>query len=267
MLKTSIQRVLLILLDLVNRLLYTHIILFTLLSWTASSQTIETTAVSPAIQDSIYVDTAPIIKREFQNLTERYTGEEFTYEYSSENSGWWTRFKRWLSDFFKNLFDINSDTKATDVTDVILNIFFVVIFLMVVYFIVKAIINKEGRWVFGKSSDKTIIPITDIENNIYDTNFKVLIANAEKENNYRLAIRYYYLWLLKTLSQEDLIAYDVEKTNSDYYREIKNKRTQKEFSYTSYLYNHIWYGEFDIDEAQFKKAKNTYTQLLRTLWR
>ena len=94
-----------------------------------------------------------------------------------------------------------------------------------------------------------------------------LFHSLVKENNYRLAIRYYYLWLLKTLSQEDLIAYDVEKTNSDYYREIKNKHTKKEFSYASYLYNHIWYGEFDIDETQFEKAKKAFTQLLRTLWK
>jgi hypothetical protein len=136
-----------------------------------------------------------------------------------------------------------------------------------VFFIVKAIINKEGTWIFGKSSDKRIIPVTDIENNIYDTDFKALIADAEKENNHRLAIRYYYLWLLKTLSEEEIIDYDVEKTNSDYYLEIENKETKEDFSYTSYLYNYIWYGEFDIDDAQFEKAKKAFTQFLRTLWK
>ncbi len=265
--KTSTQRVLLILLDLVNRLLYLHIILFTLFSWSADEKTLGIPTLSSAIQNSINIDSRPVKKREFKNLKDTYNGDEFIYEYSSENSGWWTRFKKWLSDFFKNLFDINSNAKASDITDVILKIFFVVIFLLVVYFIVRSIINKEGRWVLGKSSDKTIIPTTDIEHNIYDTNFKVLIETAEKENNHRLAIRYYYLWLLKTLSQEDLIAYDVEKTNSDYYLEIKNEHTQKQFSYVSYLYNHIWYGEFDIDNTQYKKAKKAFTQLLRTLWK
>jgi hypothetical protein len=219
------------------------------------------------MQDSVYVDTAPIDKREFEDLKDNYDGNEFIYERSVENSGWWTRFKQWLTDFFQSLFDINSDAKAANFTDIALKVFYVVIFLFVVFLIVKAIINKEGTWIFGKSSDKRIIPVTDIENNIYDTDFKALIADAEKENNHRLAIRYYYLWLLKTLSEEEIIDYDVEKTNSDYYLEIENKETKEDFSYTSYLYNYIWYGEFDIDDAQFEKAKKAFTQFLRTLWK
>jgi hypothetical protein len=225
------------------------------------------TAPLKTIQDSVSIDVRPLDKREFGNLKDNYDDNEFIYERSVGNSGWWTRFKQWLSDVFKNLFDINSDAKAADITDIILKIFYVVIFLLVVFFIVKAIINKEGSWVFGKSSDKSIIPVTDIENNIYDTNFKSLIADAEKENNYRLAIRYYYLWLLKTLSEEEIIDYDVEKTNSDYYLEIENKDTKEDFSYTSYLYNYVWYGEFNIDDAQFEKAKKVFTQFLRRLWK
>jgi hypothetical protein len=217
---------------------------------------------SQSLQDDVYVDTTPIQKREFENIKDKYDGNEFIYERTVENSGWWTRFKQWLSDFFKDLFNFNSDARASEFTDIALQIFYVVIFLLVVFFIVKAIINKEGNWIFGKSSDKLIIPITDIENNIYETDFKTLIADAERNNNYRLSIRYYYLWLLKTLSQAEVIDYDVEKTNSDYYLEIENKDTKEEFSYTSYLYNYIWYGEFDIDNTQFEKAKKAFTQFL-----
>ena len=207
----------------------------------------------------------PIDKRSYDNLKDTYSGDEFIYERTAENSGWWTRFKQWLSDFFKDLFNINSDARAADVTDLVLKIFYVVIFLLVVFFIVKAILNREGSWIFGKSSDKSIIPVTDIENNIHGTDFKALISNAENDNNYRLAIRYYYLWLLKTLSEAELIEYDVEKTNSDYYLEIDAETTKKEFSYTSYLYNYIWYGEFDINNLQFTKAKDAFTQFLNTV--
>ena len=225
----------------------------------------KTEMAAQTLQDSVHIDTEFRNKRAYDNLKEKYSGDEFTYERSIENSGWWSRFKQWLSDFFKDLFNLNSDAKASDFTDIVLKIFYVVIFLLVVYFIVKAIINKEGNWVFGKSSDKSIIPVTDIENNIYETDFKTLIATAENENNHRLAIRYYYLWLLKTLSEAEIIDYDVEKTNSDYYFEIKQEDTKEEFSYTSYLYNYIWYGEFDIDESQFHKAKTAFTQFLKSI--
>lgn len=217
-----------------------------------------------SFQDSVKTYTEPLERREFNDLKEKYSGDEFIYERTTENSGLWTRFKQWLSDFFKDLFDFNTDAQASDFTDIALKIFYIAIFILVVFFIVKAIINKEGNWIFGKSSDKNIIPVTDIENNIYKADFKTLIASAENSNNYRLAVRYYYLWLLKTLSEAEVIDYDVEKTNSDYYLEIENKETKEEFSYTSYLYNYIWYGEFDIDNLQFQKAKDAFTHFLNT---
>ncbi|WP_047547243.1 hypothetical protein [Psychroserpens sp. Hel_I_66] len=250
-----------------SRFINLHIILFFFGITLSNASSLDTTTTVQTMQDSVYVDTEPIEKREYDNLKEKYNDDEFIYERTVDNSGWWTRFKQWLSDFIKNLFDINSDAKAANITDIALKIFYVVIFLLVVYFIVRAIINKEGNWIFGKSSDKSIIPVTDIENNIYETDFKTLIAEAENENNYRLAIRFYYLWLLKTLSEKEIIDYDVEKTNSDYFIEIANEDTKKEFSYTSYLYNYIWYGEFDIDQPQFEKAKKAFTQFLRTHWK
>jgi hypothetical protein len=125
--------------------------------------------------------------------------------------------------------------------------------------------NDEGSWVFGKSSDKNIIPVTDIEQNLSITDFDKLTKDAEKNNEHRLAIRYYYLWLLKKLAIAEIIEYDVEKTNSDYQNEITSKDLKDDFSYTSYLYNYIWYGEFDVNEQQYDKAKNAFTNLLNTI--
>ena len=150
-------------------------------------------------------------------------------------------------------------------TDLAIKIGGVLLFIIVIYFIFRAIINKEGAWVFGKSSDKSIIPVTDIETNILATEFKHLIEEAEGNFNYRLAIRYYYLWLLKKLSTAEIIHYDVEKTNNDYRNEIENQFIKEEFVYTSYLYNYIWYGEFDVNDEQFIKAKNAFVKFLKSI--
>ena len=57
------------------------------------------------------------------------------------------------------------------------------------------------------------------------------------------------------MSEKGIIEWDIEKTNSDYLYEIKNETRRDEFAYLSYLYNYIWYGEFELDEATFEKAK------------
>ena len=253
---------------LVSRVFKFHIVIFFfgIASFLNASNSSETIWKGP-IQDSLYTDTEPLDVREYKNLKDKYSDGDFIYERNAEQSGWWTRFKKWLSDIFKDLFDLNTDASASNFTEMALKIFYVVIFLLVVFFIVKAIINKEGNWVFGKSSDKSIIPITDVENNIHATDFNALIQEAEASGNFRLAIRFYYLWLLKTLSEAEVIAYDVEKTNSDYFNEMTSEVIKKEYLYTSYLYNYIWYGEFDIDENQFNKAKNAFNKFLNSIKR
>ncbi len=215
--------------------------------------------------DSIPSDFSIIEHRQFENLKEKYHDDEFQYERAVENSGWWTRFKQWINDLIRNLFNLNNAGQASRATGIALKIAGVIIFLLVIYFIFKAVINNEGKWVFGKSSDKNIIPITDLENNILATDFKKLIAEAEQSDNYRLAIRYYYLWLLKGLTNAEIIDYDVEKTNSDYFNEISSKELKDEFSYTSYLYNYIWYGEFDVTKEQFINARNAFTKFLKSI--
>ena len=229
------------------------------------SFTSEEIEIKQTLIDSIPSDDSDLERREFEDFKQKYQGEEFVYERTVENSGWWTRFKQWLNDLIRDLFNLNSQGQASKATDIALKIGGVIIFLLVIYFIFKAVMNDEGKWVFGKSSDKNIIPVTDVENNIHVADFKQLITEAEKDNNYRLAIRYYYLWLLKGLTSAELIEYDVEKTNSDYFNEIASKSIKDEFSYTSYLYNYIWYGEFDVNEQQFNKAKTAFIKFLNLI--
>lgn len=251
-----------------NKKRWLHIILFCIgVSFSSQAKGYSTSkkVVLQTKQDTLIVDSSTISPRYFDDIKNKYNDDDFIYERNIENSGWWTRFKQWLSDFFRDLFNLKNQGQASKVTNLAIKIGGVILFLLVVYFIFKAIVNKEGTWVFGKSSDKNIIPVTDIENNIHVVDFKTLIKNAESNNNYRLAVRYYYLWLLKSMTSAEIIEYDVEKTNSDYQNEIIIKTIKQEFSYTSYLYNYIWYGEFDVNQEQFSKAKHAFVNLLNSI--
>ncbi len=221
---------------------------------------------SEAVQsDSLQYDDSELYERQYENLNERYNGDEFIYERRIESSGWWTRFKQWFSDFLKDLFNFENRTQAEEAADLAIEILGVILFLLVAYFIAKAILNKEGQWVFGKSAEKSIIPVTDLASDIDSVDFRNLISHAEQDNNFRLAIRYYYLWLLKVLGNKGIIHYDVEKTNSDYRQEIEEGPIRNAFDYTSYLYNYIWYGEFDVSEKQFRSAKTAFNRIISDL--
>lgn len=243
----------------------TYILSFITVLFFSSEECFANTLLQDKVLDTVVYDSSQLQPRAFSNLTETYKDKAFNYQTTEASSGWWTRFKQWLSTIIKDLLNLQDKGKASKFTNYMLSTGAFIICVLVIYFIFKAVINKEGKWVFGKSSDDSILPITSVEKELKNTDFKTLIASAEKENNYRLAIRYYYLWLLKALNEAEVIAYDPDKTNSDYQYEIKKNELRESFAYTSYLYNYIWYGEFNVDQTQFNKAKTAFSSLLNTV--
>jgi hypothetical protein len=130
---------------------------------------------------------------------------------------------------------------------------------------VRILLKKEGRWFFKKKANSDEILYTNIEENISGVNFNTLIKEANDEENYRLAIRYYYLWLLKELDETDNIAYDPQKTNVDYQLELATSTLSEDFVKASYYYSYIWYGEFAIDEEDYTTAILVYNNLLKQI--
>ena len=47
--------------------------------------------------------------------------------------------------------------------------------------------------------------------------------------------------------------------------EIKNEAQKEDFAYLSYLYNNIWYGEFELDQATFTKAKTAFEKSIQNI--
>jgi hypothetical protein len=195
----------------------------------------------------------------------KYQSEAFVYEVKSQPKNNWNRFKEWLSEMFSRLFSFDDQQASMAVVELVLKILAIALILFVIYLIVKSIMNKEGQWIFGKKSDRSVIRYDEIEKNLHLVDFEKLIKDSIKLDEKRLTIRYYYLWLLKKMSEKQVIEWDIEKTNSDYLYEIKNEKLKEQFGYVSYLYNYIWYGEFDIDAATFEKATATFQKTIQSI--
>lgn len=214
----------------------------------------------PAIDSSqINVNTFP------KDFKQRYRDAEFIYEFKAPEKNVWDRFKEWLADIFRNFFNFTNDEDSMHAVEIVLKTIAVLLVVFVIYLIAKALLNKEGRWIFGRSSDAKIIRYDDIANNIHQQDFKKLIATAKQSHDKRLVIRYYYLWLLQKMTDRQLIEWDIEKTNSDYYREIKSAAAKDRFAYVSYLYDYVWYGEFGLDDATYQKTCNAFENAIQSV--
>lgn len=213
----------------------------------------------------IQIDSSTVEAKTFsKNFKKKYTDQDFIYEQKAPEKSYWDRFKDWLASILRSIFSFSTTEASLKFTVLFLRIIAILVIVLVIYLIVKAIINKEGQWIFGKNSQKRTVHYSDIEKNIHLLDFEKLIKESLASGEKRTAVRYYYLWLLKTMAEHNYIEWDIEKTNSDYLYELQKPAHKEEFTYLSYLYNYIWYGEFEINDTTFNKAENRFKNALKT---
>ena len=92
-----------------------------------------------------------------------------------------------------------------------------------------------------------------------------MIQKAVSENDYRLAVKYHYFYLLRKLDAASIIKYDPQKTTYDYQLDLEGTKYNSVFSKAAYYYTYIWYGEFSIDANEYQTTSHVFTQLLKPL--
>ncbi len=209
--------------------------------------------------DRVYDTRELTVRKIDQNLKEEYSGGEYNYErVQGASSNIFARFMSWA---LQGLQDIFGFTLSPLTVKILTYLFYFIIGVLVIYMIVRLVSNENASKLFGKSKEKgTVVTIEDTH--IEEIDFTTMIQDSEREGNYRNAIRYQYLSLLKNLSAKQLISWDFQKTNTDYYRELSNPQDKEQFKKLSYLYDHVWYGEFAIDQHAYNEAVNEF-QILK----
>lgn len=129
----------------------------------------------------------------------------------------------------------------------------------VVFIILKLVLGAELNFFnFKKGNKKVAEKLIYEEDDIHEIDLENLLKNAIENTNYRLAIRYHYLLILKDLSSKKLIDYHKDKTNTEYKFELEKGEVRDAFSYLSYIYTYVWYGEFSIEATDFYQVQAKY---------
>ncbi len=137
---------------------------------------------------------------------------------------------------------------------------------IVIIIILKLYLGSDAKfWGFKKTTNLASKKLVYEDEDIDNSDIEGLLKKAIADKNTRLAIRYYYLLLLKKLSEKEIIKYDKDKTNSDYLFEIDDPQKRKQFSYLSYIYTYVWYGEFDLNEQDFLEVSKKYNSFFKTI--
>ena len=146
-------------------------------------------------------------------------------------------------------------------------VFYVVVIALlalVLYFLFKGNYIKNAKL----DKNKQLFSIEDIENieeNIHTANLHSLLKEAIRQREFKLAIRIYYLIIIRELSEQELIRWKREKTNFEYIREMANNPHHDQFREVTILFERIWYGDKLVNEPIYDNAKPYFSSFLATI--
>ncbi len=103
--------------------------------------------------------------------------------------------------------------------------------------------------------------VTDFEH-IEELDIDSYLKKAREEKNYKLAVRLYYLGLLKRLNATGFIIWRKDKTNLDYLNEIFSR----DFHYNdirklTLAYEEVWYGERNLTDESFQSVTSGFESM------
>ncbi len=249
-------------------------LLFSLFCTFAFSQyeEVEEVVVVDSANTEIFMESDSLVKTHYStenvlypknfapNFKNKYKTPEFNYEVLKPKESIWDLIKRKIGQLLSKIFKDIDPNKVGYYTTNILRFFGITIVGFLLYFLIRYLMSKDGNLLFGKRNRKIKITSHDIEENIHEINFPERILLLENQQDYRSAIRYHFLYSLKKLTDKNLINWNVEKTNRDYLRELKNKNLQEDFRRVIYIYDYIWYGEFKTKEKDYQHYKSYFNK-------
>ena len=202
--------------------------------------------IAPGVKDTSNV--------ELRNDTALYSNlmkdRAFNYREPAKSSSIWDKIIYEIEKFLNSLF-------APVFNSAYGKYIFIGALLIILFFIVKKAFGKDFSAFFIRNK-KIKLGTVNLEQNIEEIDFNNLIDIDINEQRYKDAIRHMYLNVLKILAMNRTIDWKIEKTNFDYYIEIKDATLKNKFQAVSLIFNYIEYGDFEIDKARFDIARKKF---------
>jgi hypothetical protein len=190
-------------------------------------------------------------KTDLSALDKYYGNKEFQYERTLKDeagSFWQNLIQRILRKLFGNI-KYESRVKVQRIIYWLIALVGVVI---VFYWLYKSGFSGSPIRRNRKISDGSLISETEKS----DEDIGNEIEQALQAGNYPLAIRWVFIKTIKLMALEGQIELRQDKTNQDYYYEIKNNTVQSLFMQLSRLFEYTNYGQFETTRDNYQQAQD-----------
>lgn len=185
-----------------------------------------------------------------QKLKSYAEDRDFKYDDVAPETDWWTRFWRWFWHLLEDAFGSGPSGQFIGYAALI-------ILVALALFVIFKVLGVDFK-IFSRKSKSVEVPYSEVEDNIHEINFNEEIDKAIATGNFRLAVRLFYLRILKQLSDADQINWQPEKTNQTYISEITDASRKHTFKNLTDQFEYVWYGEFAINQQQFDQMRTGF---------
>jgi hypothetical protein len=145
---------------------------------------------------------------------------------------------------------------------VLSNVLIVVVILglavLIFFLFFNAPVNQNNRKI---SQDLGSVIPTEIPK----TELELMLEKALQKEDYREAIRVYFIFIIRGLIVKDWIEWEKEKTNFSYLMEMRDKPLSAEFESTVSVYEIVWYGKRELTKKEYKVLEPRFKDLTKKL--
>ena len=140
---------------------------------------------------------------------------------------------------------------------------FIAVFLILIYY------TFANKYIFTNTKvvENQRVSIENIEENLKDADIDRFLTDSLNNSDFRLAIRLYYLKIIKELSALRWIRWRKEKTNLDYLYEMKSRPFFASFKNVTKIFDRVWYGEAEIDKGIYDQLAPVFENFLKGIRR
>lgn len=135
-----------------------------------------------------------------------------------------------------------------------LKVIFFSIAILALVFVIWKIVQAQMK-LKNPKVQKKIENIEEVVEDIHETDLERFLREALAADNYKMAIRIYYLMIIKELSDKKLIAWKKDKTNNAYVREMKATEYYQNFRDITRNFERAWFGEKEVEKSDFQKLR------------
>lgn len=206
---------------------------------------------------------APVpLKFDKEKIASYKTNPDFDYTEKIQQESWWTNFKNWVALQWSRLLRwIFGDLDASPLLAFFLKLLPYILLALLLGLLLYLFSKMSPAWYFRSSHDTPKIILDEDEKIIRKRDIKQLIESAISRGNYRLAVRYHFLYILQQLTQRDLINYDSSKTDEDYLQELLQPELKEQFKKLNRIYDFVWYGHFDTKPEDFERIRKDFQKM------